>query len=278
MSSQPSTTTTTAQRPSVSLPPSNTTHLDPGAYIRGQHPITLGEHCLIHPRALLTTTTHPLVIGSNCVISEKAIIGGLPPSQSKSDTTSTTAPTTALTSPALGSISAPPTPDLASASQFTQPTFVSNNVTIHPHAQVTHSTTINAYTTIESHAVVYPGVTIGEHSKVCAGVHVRRDVPDWCAVWGNGNLRRLRRPSAAALESMVSIGASDEITDAKEGAKRQGLEDPEERAAEMRQKIEEAEVQRIRGVEKEREAATVLLRNAARAAVAAKRASVTARG
>lgn len=52
----------------------------------------------------------------------------------------------------------------------------------------------------------------------------------------------------------------------------------ERQRIQQQQAIEQAEAQRIKGVDREREAAAILLRNAARAAVAAKRASVVARG
>ena len=259
---------TSTTRPQVDLHP--TTHLDPGAYIRGTHPITLGEHNLIHPRALLTTTTHPLTIGSHNTIAEKAIIGGSPVSL----TSRASAPTASTTAtPNLSSN--PPTPQLSeTASQFTESTTLHSSIQIHPHALISHSSTIHSHVTIESHAIIYPGVTVGAHSKICGGVHVTSDVPEWTVVVGNGNLRRSRFPTvplvqragakedAAGENGNVSVSVTEADT-------------PEEkRKARMRSAIEEAEAMRVKAVDKERDAATVLLRNAARAAMAAKRASV----
>jgi acetyltransferase-like isoleucine patch superfamily enzyme len=245
-----SSSTATSNRPPVTLPP--TTHLDPGAYIRGVHPITFGEHVLVHPRALLNTNTHPLTIGNNVIISEKTVLGGAPASLSSSTGAPTTIPPTPnpFTSPdpsasntASPALSGPSTPRLQPASsQLTRPTTLHSHIHIHPSAQISHSTTVHSHVIIEAHAVILPGLTIGFHSKICANVTVTSDVPEWTVVYGSGNQRRSRKPAGAGEEAW--------------------------------KRIEEAEALRARGMDRDREATSALLRNAARAAVAAKRQSV----
>ncbi|ETN37732.1 uncharacterized protein HMPREF1541_07355 [Cyphellophora europaea CBS 101466] len=271
-SSAPSTSAATSSRPPVTLPP--TTHLDPGAYIRGTHPITFGEHNLVHPRALLTTTTHPLHIGSNNIISEKATIGGSPTSNTTTNPPAANAhTTTSISSPdpnpsASPSLSQPSTPHLpppSSPSIFTAPTTLHSHVHIHPHAQISHSTTLHSYALVEPHAIIHPGITIGAHSKICANVNVTADVPEWTVVYGEGNQRRSRRPpnTTYTTASQENQGAGDEKNPSGGDSGRGPWK-----------RIEEAEAVRIRGTDKEREATSILLRNAARAAVAAKRQSV----
>lgn len=89
-------------------------------------------------------------------------------------------------------------------------------------------------------------------------------------------MRRSRKPKVAA------VAAGDREIDGDGGGEVDGSEADghveKKRTsswqAEALQRIDEAEAQRVKGTEREREAATILLRNAARAAVAAKRASV----
>jgi acetyltransferase-like isoleucine patch superfamily enzyme len=265
-----------SNRPPVTLPP--TSHLDPGAYIRGTHPITFGEHNLIHPRVLLTTTTHPLNIGTNNIISEKAFIGGTPTTHalgsSSSTTLQSTTTTTNISSPDPSTTTSnPPTPQLPSShSTLTNPTTLHSHIHIHPSAQICHSTTLHSGTIIESHAIIHPGVIIGAHSKICANVTVTSDVPEWTVVYGDGNLRRSRRPKALPVQrrDQVGLGVGYDGDGAKEG----GEEEQDQAAALLWRRVEEAEQVRIKGMDREREATSIILRNAARAAVAAKRQSV----
>lgn len=241
-----SSSSTAPNRPPVTLSP--TTHLDPGAYVRGTHPIVFGEHNLIHPRALLTATTHPLNIGTNNIISEKATIGSSPQSTSVPSTN----PTASISSPdpnASPSLSSPATPNIP-PSDFTQPTTLHSHIHIQPYAQISHSATIHSYTIVEPHAIIHPGITIGAHSKICANVTVKSDVPDWTVVYGSGNQRRSRRP--APLLNPADADTVD-VT---------------------RKRVEDAEAIRVKGMDREREATSIILRNAARAAVAAKRQSL----
>src|SRR4051812_29663780 len=86
------TTTTSTSKPPVTLPPS--THLDSGAYVRGTHAITLGEHNLIHARAQLVAIHGPLLISDRCIISEKCVVGGPVPATAVAPATpSSTNPT-----------------------------------------------------------------------------------------------------------------------------------------------------------------------------------------
>lgn len=86
-------------------------------------------------------------------------------------------------------------------------------------------------------------------------------MPDWTVVYGGGNQRRSRRPLLTQQQ-----------TDEEE-------EDPPahaQAAAEAAWKrIENAENIRVKGMDREREATSIILRNAARAAAAAKRQSLT---
>jgi tetrahydrodipicolinate N-succinyltransferase len=128
---------------------------------------------------------------------------------------------------------------------------------------ISHSVAIANYVVIEPNAIVYPGVSIGSHTKICANVVVTRDVPDWSVVYGNGSLRRSRKPPR------VPPVARQQSEDGREAAGTEGIED-----SLLWKRVEEAEMIRVKGLDREREATTVILRNAARAAVAAKRQSV----
>lgn len=225
----------TSSRPPVTLNP--TTHLDPGAYIRGTLPITIDASNLIHPRALLLSSNSPLTIGSGNIISEKASIGGPSP------TSTTTHPNTAAqASPSLDN----------DASTSLTPTTIHNQIHIHPSATICHSATISSYSIIESHATILPGVTIGEHSKVCAGVTVRRDVPAWTVVWGDGEGRRSRLAERLGADGERAMDAG---------------------GTGIKTRIEQAEILRLKGMERERDATMGLLARAARAAAQAKRGS-----
>lgn len=176
----PPTTTSTTTSSSSSKPPVNlqpTTHLDPGAYVRGSHPITFGNNTLIHPRAQISSTYGPLHIGDNCIISEKCIIGGpLPASSSSSSTTASSTDTSSTNSH-------PSDPS---------PTTIRSQVHIHAHASIQHGALVESSSIVEAHATILSGVKVGAHSKICAGVTVDRDVPEWTVVYGNGDQRRRR--------------------------------------------------------------------------------------
>jgi len=216
MTSQPPVTTAVSSKPPVELP--STTHLDPGAYVRGTDAITLGDHTLVHPRAQLISVHGPLSIGDHCIISEKAIIAGPIPSTSTSTTGHSPDPST-LDPGAPGQ----------DQDQDRSQTTIHSHVHIHPSATIYHNTTINSHAVIESHATILPSVSVGAHSKICPGITVDHDVPDWTVVYGAGDQRR-RRPPDSVVEAA-----------------------------------------RLKSMDKEREAATVILRNAARMASLARK-------
>ncbi|KIW86751.1 uncharacterized protein Z519_12664 [Cladophialophora bantiana CBS 173.52] len=224
-------------RPPVTL--GQTTHLDPGAYVRGTHAIVVGEHDLVHPRAQLIAVHGPLSIGDKCIISEKCIIGGPVWSSGGS------APDpTSKASGAPGSGSNQPSPlinqpgaeDGDEVERDPVKTVIHNGVYIHPSSQVHAGATIGEGVLIESHVTIIGNVIIGSHSKICAGVTVDRDVPDWTVVYGNGDIKR-RRKKRPAEEDQTEL----------------------------------VEMLRLKAMDKEREGTVTLLRAAARMASLAKK-------
>ncbi|KAK4939393.1 hypothetical protein LTR10_020290 [Elasticomyces elasticus] len=174
MSTQPAQSasqSTSSSRPPVSL--GQTTHLDPGAYVRGTHAITIGEHSLVHPRVHLVAVNGPISIGDGCIISEKSVIGG---------------PVQSSASPVL-----PQSPETEHNESDPLKTTVGSNVYIHANAQIRAGATIRDAVLIEAHAVVLSGVTVGSHAKVCAGVTVDRNTDNWAVVYGQGDLKRSRQ-------------------------------------------------------------------------------------
>ena len=175
----------TSSRPPITL--GQNSHLDPGAYARGTHAITLGDNTLVHPRAQLIALHGPLSINDNCIISEKCIIGGPVPN------TSTTDPG----SKAAASASNPPTPLLDQTGDDDErdpvKTMIGSNVHMHASSQVHAGATVRDSVLIEPHVTIFANVTIGAHAKICAGVSVDRDVEEWTVVYGNGDVKRRRK-------------------------------------------------------------------------------------
>lgn len=185
---------TSSSRPPVTL--GQTTHLDPGAYVRGTHAIALGEQILVHPRSQLVAVHGPLSIGDKCIISEKCIIGG--PAHSASDSLGA-----ASRSGTSGTASGQPSPLIGqegSDDDDADPvkTTIHSSVYIHANSQIHAGVTIKEAALIEPHVTVLRGLSIGSHAKICAGVTVDRDVEDWTVVYGNGNLKRRRGQDAAS--------------------------------------------------------------------------------
>lgn len=236
MSTQPAhppSQSTSSTRPPVTL--GQTTHLDPGAYVRGTHAITLGEHVLIHPRSHLIAVNGPLLIGEKCIISEKCVVGGPVQSSSVAD---------AASKPSSGS--AQPSPLLAHGDEGDDEdadpvkTTIGSSCFIHAASQIHAGATIKDAVLIEPHVTVLAGITIGSHAKVCAGITVDRDVEDWAVIYGNGNVKRRRKQPRS-------------ITDA------------EAEHADL------VETTRLKAMDKEREGTTAILKMAARVATMAKK-------
>ncbi|KAK7894794.1 hypothetical protein LTR67_005533 [Exophiala xenobiotica] len=236
MSTQPAhppSQSTSSSRPPVTL--GQTTHLDPGAYVRGTHAITLGEHVLVHPRSHLIAVNGPLLIGENCIISEKSVVGGPVQNSSVVD---------AASKPSSGS--AQPSPLLAHGDEGDDEdadpvkTTIGSNCFIHASSQIHAGATIKDAALIEPHVTVLAGITIGSHAKVCAGILVDRDVEDWAVVYGNGNVKRQRKQPRSST-------------------------DVEAEHAEV------VETMRLKAMDKEREGTTAILKMAARVATMAKK-------
>jgi acetyltransferase-like isoleucine patch superfamily enzyme len=170
-------------RPPVTLAP--TTHLDPGAYIRGTHAITIGEHALILPRAQLIASRGPLVIGDKCVISTKCIIGGPVIGFSSADTGGSGKGSTPVLEQGVDAEDEDPLKTVIGASVY-----------VHPGAHVHAGATIEEGVLIESGVIVLAGTTVGAHSKICAGIAIDRDVEPWTVVQSNGEMQRHKRKAA----------------------------------------------------------------------------------
>ncbi|RMD41257.1 hypothetical protein DV735_g3863, partial [Chaetothyriales sp. CBS 134920] len=168
-----------SSKPPVTLPSS--THLDPGAYVRGSHSITLGTNTLVHSRAYLLSAHVPLVIGDGCIISEKAVLGGPLPSASADN---------------------PGHDNRREDDGVKKATVIENRVRVEPHAQIHHSATILEGAVIEAQAAVLPGAVVGRHAKICAGVTIREgmQVPEGAVVWGNGEQMRRRAGDGGPAE------------------------------------------------------------------------------
>ncbi|KAJ9607358.1 hypothetical protein H2200_008431 [Cladophialophora chaetospira] len=178
-------TSQTSSKPPINL--GQNTHLDPGAYARGTHAITLGDNVLVHPRAQLIALHGPVSIHDGCIICEKCIIGGPVPSTSGTDSNSRN----------TASESNPPTPLLNQNSEDDErdpvKTIIGSNVHMHASSQVHAGVTIRDSVLIESHVTIFANVTIGAHAKICAGVSVDRDVEEWSVIYGNGDVKRRRK-------------------------------------------------------------------------------------
>lgn len=237
MATQTSATTTSGSaRPPVTV--GQSTHLDPGAYVRGTHAIALGENILVHPRAQLIAAYGPLSIGDNSVISEKCVIGGPMPAST------TDANANAKVTGSSGTGSNPPTPVINQASDDDErdpvKTIIRDHVYIHPSSQIHAGATIEQGVLIEPHVTVLANVTIKPHAKICAGVTVGRDVEEWMVVQGNGNVKRRRK--------LKSKTGNDQ-------------DDPTELVESLR----------LKAMDKEREGTVALFRAAARTASLAKK-------
>jgi carbonic anhydrase/acetyltransferase-like protein (isoleucine patch superfamily) len=172
-----SSTGATQAKPPVTIHP--TSHLDPGAYVRGTHAISIDAHVLIHPRAQLISIHGPLIVGSGAIVYEKAVLGGPVPLSTLNPKDRTPATPSTLGT-ATDADTSPPK------------TVIGPNTTIHPHAHVLSGATIQEASTLESHATIKSGITVGAHAKICAGCVVDRDVGEWEVVFGDGRQRRKR--------------------------------------------------------------------------------------
>ncbi|EXJ64271.1 hypothetical protein A1O7_00607 [Cladophialophora yegresii CBS 114405] len=196
-------TSQASSRPPVTL--GQSTHLDPGAYVRGTHAITLGEHILVHPRAQLIAIHGPLSVSDKCIISEKCVIGGPVPSASTTDPSSKAA--------AAGSN--PTTPLLGQPGESDDDehdpvkTTVGSNVYMHPSSQIHAGATIKDSVLIEPHVTIFANVVVGAHAKICAGVTVDRDVEEWTVVYGRGDVKRHRK--TPRLNSNIQEDHSDVV-------------------------------------------------------------------
>lgn len=182
-SSQPTKSTTTPtptqpSKPPVTLHP--TAHLDPGAYVRGTHAITISSDVLIHPRAHLISLHGPLFIDSGTIINEKTLIGGPPLPTNPSDTTTNQEPLLQ--------------------------TNIGPNVCIGAHAQIHAGATLNEACSIDAHAIIHHNVTIGAHAKIGAQCVVDRDVGDGEVVFNNGRQGQVRRKKARHVVAVAVVG------------------------------------------------------------------------
>lgn len=159
-----------AARPPVEIHP--TAHLDPGAYVRGAHAISLGPGVLVHPRAMLVSVHGPLNINDGTIIMEKCIIGG--PVPDAKDASSTIGDPDADSDPVN--------------------TVIGMNVLVMAHAHIHAGATLDDSSTVESYATIAKGAIVGQHSKVCQGAVVTDYVDEWEVVFGGANQRRTRMP------------------------------------------------------------------------------------
>ncbi|KAG9793396.1 hypothetical protein ABEF93_002200 [Exophiala dermatitidis] len=236
--SAPSSTSST--KPPVTLDP--TTHLDPGAYVRGSHGITIGEYTLIHPRVQLVAVRGPLSISDRCIIAEKSIIGGAIVQTSTTSTTSATTNSGTTNKPETATATV-----ASSGDEESDPvkTTIASNVYIHANSNIHAGATIQEAAVVEPHVTVLSGITVGAHSKVCAGVTVDRDVEEWTVVYGNGSIQRRRRKVTQNQQQQQQEGEAVD-TDV-------------------------VETMRLKAMDKEREGTVAILRMAARAATLAKK-------
>jgi acetyltransferase-like isoleucine patch superfamily enzyme len=230
-----SATASTSSRPPITL--GHNTHLDPGAYARGTHAISLADNILVHPRAQLVAVHGPLSIGDRCIISEKCIIGGPVPSSTDTTAKSSSAPS------AVGSN--PPTPLLEQPGDGDDEhdpvkTTIGQNVYIHASSQVHAGAMIGDGVLVEPHVTILANITVNAHAKICAGVTVDRDVEKWSVVYGNGDIKRRRKKQSP------SAGERDD-------------------------NVELVETLRLKTMDKEREGTVALFRTAARMAAALKK-------
>ena len=246
-----------------------TTHLDPGAYVRGTHPLNISSNTLIHPRSYLLVIHAPLNIGSNTVIYPKATVGAPPSVASMSQSTDTKISTS----------------DPTSQRSLTQPTSIGSHVQIHSHATIHISSTVSDYCILESHVTIHPNATIGAHSKICAGITIppNATIPEWTVVYGDGQMRRPRKPLVETQPIATSsdkpqpqsppASASEETTKKSDTAVAASLAKLEGHSlAPNSSKTDPtiAETHRLAAQNHEREATANLLRNNARIQVMAR--------
>lgn len=183
------TSSSSSSQPKVDVTIDPTSHLDPGAYVRGTLPIKIGKNVLIHQRVYLLSIHSPLTIGDGCIIGEKAVLGGPAPTSSSAGSTSTSTSNTSTSTSTTTT-----TATRTAITPSSNPTVIHSNVHIHPSATIDSGATIKAHAIIESNARVCADIVVGSHSKVSAGVCLSVDVPDWTVVWGSdGDLKRRSR-------------------------------------------------------------------------------------
>lgn len=256
---------TSASKPPVTLPAS--THLDSGAYVRGTHAITLGEHNLVHARAQLIAIHGPLIIDDRCIISEKCVVGGPVPSSLSSSTTNPadTKASPLLTSPAIKGDDEEEEPDPVK-------TVIGQSVYLHAGSHVHAGATIQDAVILEPNVTILAGVTIGAHSKICAGLTIDRDVGAWTVVMGNGDVHRPRRRRATSGRATGSsdVKAQSEVAGGNGEASRHTEADGDEEDGDE-DPVELIERLRLKAMDKEREGTVTMYRTAQRLASLAKK-------
>lgn len=81
MASRRQAAATTATRSAASQAPKPPCSIHPSAIISdkaiitGTHPVTIGEGCVIHPFAKITSAIAPVRLGNNCIVAERSVVG-----------------------------------------------------------------------------------------------------------------------------------------------------------------------------------------------------------
>ncbi|PYH84239.1 hypothetical protein BO82DRAFT_244542, partial [Aspergillus uvarum CBS 121591] len=178
----------TPTRPPLAIHPS--AQISDTTIFQGTHPISIGAHTIIHPRARLYSHEGPILISNNCIISEKTVIGTPGPFPGASRPAPSTTAITTTTSEGTAAA--------AAAAAAALPIRISSRVTIGPAVSIAPGAHIHSGVVIDALAVINRRVDVGAHARVCAGCEVAAGtgVGEWVVVWGcggGGGQRRRRR-------------------------------------------------------------------------------------
>lgn len=177
-------------------------HLDPVAYVKGDHLLTLESAVVVHPRSKLFTDGGPVTVQEGSMISEKCTIGtvsgGDPTTLHRGLQGSSSSKSISLPAGHIIQKSNTDTNESVQDQSNVQqglPIIIGKSVYVHPNVNIQPPCTVSDYAIVESGVTFMPGCTIGTHSKICAGVTLPTgtNVPSWTVVYGtNGSMRRKR--------------------------------------------------------------------------------------
>ncbi|KAF1351072.1 trimeric LpxA-like protein [Delphinella strobiligena] len=141
-----------APKPPCSIHPSAI--ISDKAIITGTHPVTIGEGCVVHPFAKITSAVAPVRIGNNSIIAERTTVGLIAESSASEDAAVT----------------------------------LEDNVSIESGA-VVEAVRVGTGSVVEVNARLGPRATVGKFCKISSLCNVFDELPDYTIVFGEGSRR-----------------------------------------------------------------------------------------